>query len=240
MRLYVIRRNRWLVKLLILVPLVLVVLLNVRLINQVKEFNSDETSSLDESIRLADLKLNTYEVKPTMVNAAAGGRGASNSSAPVKTTFIKSSSHNNTPSVFLKKYINNANLNPQIRNKHFIFNLIQRQKEQEANKEIGLVTLVDGKKTKNAYKAPTFLVILIQVHSRLNYLKELIQSLKETKHIEDTLVIFSHDIINSDMNDLVNTIDFCAVSSFLFTFVHLNRLVSHSSLVLNYEVILGF
>ena len=202
MRLCVIRRNRWLAKLFILVPLVLVVLLNVRLINQVREFNSDDSSLEDDAIQLADLKLNNYEIKPSVGN-----------SSPTK-LLSKNSHQLNNQSIRLKKFINNANLNPKIRNKQFIFNLLQRQKEQEANKEIGLVSTVNSKDKKkiNVYKAPTFLVILIQVHSRLSYLKELIQSLKETKHIEDTLVVFSHDIIDSDMNDLINTIDFCAVS----------------------------
>lgn len=208
MRLCVIRRNRWLAKLFILVPLVLVVLLNVRLINQVREFNSDDSSLEDDAIQLADLKLNNYEIKPSVGN-----------SSPTK-LLSKNSHQLNNQSIRLKKFINNANLNPKIRNKQFIFNLLQRQKEQEANKEIGLVSTVNSKDKKkiNVYKAPTFLVILIQVHSRLSYLKELIQSLKETKHIEDTLVVFSHDIIDSDMNDLINTIDFCATLQIFYPF----------------------
>ncbi len=217
MRLCVLRRNRWLVKLFILIPLVLVVLLNVRLINQVREFNSEESSLEDSSIQLPDLNLKNYEFKLSTSNSSASK------------VFTKSRQQLSNRSVLLKSFINNANLNPKIRNKNFIFNLLQRQKEQEANNEIGLVSTVNSKDKKkiNVYKAPTFLVILIQVHSRLNYLKELIQSLKETKHIEDTLVIFSHDIIDANMNDLIKTIDFCAVSKDEYIVIlHYNYFIS--------------
>ena len=63
-----------------------------------------------------------------------------------------------------------------------------------------------------------FLVILIQVHSRLNYLRELIESLKHTKHINETLVIFSHDLYDVEMNKLIENITFCSTLQIFYPF----------------------
>jgi hypothetical protein len=93
----------------------------------------------------------------------------------------------------LSNFIYNENLNAIIRNKHFIKDKLIKESKQ-----------------KNKYVS-NLLVILIQVHSRLNYLKELVRSLNETKHINETLVIFSHDLIDEKINDFIKTIDFCAV-----------------------------
>jgi hypothetical protein len=93
----------------------------------------------------------------------------------------------------LSNFIDNENLNAIIRNKHFIKDKLIKESKQ-----------------KNKYVS-NLLVILIQVHSRLNYLKELVSSLNETKHINETLVIFSHDLIDEKINDFIKTIDFCAV-----------------------------
>ena len=99
----------------------------------------------------------------------------------------------------LRAFIHDTNELQMIRNKHLINNLLLT----EANKN----SRSDKKST-----VPKFLVILIQIHSRFTYLKELIMSLKNTRHIEDTLVIFSHDVYNEEMNDLIKNIKFCAVS----------------------------
>lgn len=56
----------------------------------------------------------------------------------------------------------------------------------------------------------SLLVILVQVHSRANYLKALIDSLRDVQGIERTLVVFSHDIYDDQMNRLVESIRFCA------------------------------
>ena len=70
----------------------------------------------------------------------------------------------------------------------------------------------EAKSSKKEFMPPKFLVLLVQVHSRVNYLKELINSLRETKFINETLVIFSHDLQLKEMDDLIESIDFCAVS----------------------------
>ena len=40
------------------------------------------------------------------------------------------------------------------------------------------------------------LVIIVQVHKRLKYLQNLIDSLSKVKFIEETLIIFSHDLMD--------------------------------------------
>lgn len=91
----------------------------------------------------------------------------------------------------LKGFINESNSRPEIRNKHL---------------------LNDNFYDNGLSSTNGTLVILIQVHSRINYLKELIGSLRNTKHIEQALVIFSHDLFQSEINELIETIDFCAVN----------------------------
>ncbi len=61
-----------------------------------------------------------------------------------------------------------------------------------------------------------FLVILIQVHDRFENLKILIESLRFTKYISDTIVIFSHDFIDPKINDYIEKVDFAAVIQFQY------------------------
>lgn len=56
------------------------------------------------------------------------------------------------------------------------------------------------------------LVIVVQVHKREKYLKQLLDSLKAAKGIEDVLLVISHDYFYDDMNAVVESIDFCRVS----------------------------
>lgn len=50
-----------------------------------------------------------------------------------------------------------------------------------------------------------------QVHTRIKYLRHLIVSLAQARDISKTLLIFSHDYYDEDINDLVQSIDFCKV-----------------------------
>ncbi len=117
-------------------------------------------------------------------------------------------SHKNMSIEELKKFYKHTNYDPKIRNKHFIGQLLLTLNRNQ--------TITYDKNVE--YKLPEFLVILIQVHSRLNYLKELINSLKEVKYIEKTLVIFSHDLYDVEMNKLIESVDFCAVRVLFFDF----------------------
>ena len=96
----------------------------------------------------------------------------------------------------LKEIVKLINSNPDIRNLNSIRNHLYQ-------------STVNG---------TTFLVVLIQIHSRLNYLKELINSLKNTKFIEQTLVVFSHDVYDPEMNKLIESIDFCATLQIFYPY----------------------
>ncbi len=56
------------------------------------------------------------------------------------------------------------------------------------------------------------LVVIVQVHKRVGYLKQLLESLKVAKGIENVLLVISHDYYYDDMNELIRTVDFCPVS----------------------------
>lgn len=60
------------------------------------------------------------------------------------------------------------------------------------------------------------LVLIVQVHKRENYLKQLFESLKRAKGIEKVLLVISHDYFYDDMNAMVESVDFCRVSWFIF------------------------
>jgi alpha-1,6-mannosyl-glycoprotein beta-1,2-N-acetylglucosaminyltransferase len=54
-------------------------------------------------------------------------------------------------------------------------------------------------------------VIAIQVHKRIDYLKYLIETLRNVSDIENALLIFSHDLIDEPINAVIKRIDFCRV-----------------------------
>ena len=54
-------------------------------------------------------------------------------------------------------------------------------------------------------------ILLVQVHTRVVYLKKFIEMLQNVETINQTLVIFSHDFIDSDINTLVTNITFVPV-----------------------------
>ncbi len=63
------------------------------------------------------------------------------------------------------------------------------------------------------------IVIIVQVHNRVQYLLALIKSLEQTKHINEVLIVFSHDIYDNQINSIINSIKFCKVSHTLFAFI---------------------
>lgn len=58
--------------------------------------------------------------------------------------------------------------------------------------------------------------ILLQVHTRILYLRHLIVSLAQARDISKVLLIFSHDYYDEDINDLVKSIDFCKVMQVIY------------------------
>ncbi|XP_078039755.1 alpha-1,6-mannosyl-glycoprotein 2-beta-N-acetylglucosaminyltransferase isoform X1 [Augochlora pura] len=59
-------------------------------------------------------------------------------------------------------------------------------------------------------------VIVVQVHTRLTYLRHLIVSLAQARGIEQTLLVFSHDVWHPDINYLVQSVDFCRVMQIFY------------------------
>ncbi|TMS36067.1 hypothetical protein L596_003329 [Steinernema carpocapsae] len=61
-------------------------------------------------------------------------------------------------------------------------------------------------------------VIVVQVHSRIEYLRYLIDTLSKAKGIEDALLIFSHDLSSAAINELVRSIRFCRVIQIFYPY----------------------
>ncbi|XP_063589631.1 alpha-1,6-mannosyl-glycoprotein 2-beta-N-acetylglucosaminyltransferase-like [Penaeus indicus] len=62
------------------------------------------------------------------------------------------------------------------------------------------------------------IILLVQVHRRLEYLTHLVQSMKEVRGINDTLVIFSHDFWDDHINAFVQNISEFRVMQMFFPF----------------------
>ena len=56
------------------------------------------------------------------------------------------------------------------------------------------------------------LVLVVQVHRREGYLKQLLESLRAAREIESVLLVISHDYYYDEMNSIVQSVDFCRVS----------------------------
>lgn len=89
-----------------------------------------------------------------------------------------------------------------------------------------LVKLNQDERILNADRFPPLasdgLVIIIQAHKRVGYLRQLFDSLKAAQDIDKVLLVVSHDYYYEEMNDLVESVDFCRVS----IYVHVNYCVS--------------
>jgi len=218
-------KSRWLFKYLIFVPVIVIVVLNIQFIYHIREHNNlhstyNSRHPIEIYREIEKIKQEISIVHLRQKNASKKFRLAGNLS--------------NLDN--LKKIIDEKNMNPIISNKHFIEDLLVNEKNVNKNKKIddskNYQNQNDPNTKKFHYKSPIFFVILVQVHSRLNYLKELIESLKETKYIEQTLVIFSHDLYDPKMNELIGSIDFCAVNN-SFYFATISSLARCNSCQLN-------
>ncbi|CAF3058072.1 unnamed protein product [Rotaria socialis] len=61
-------------------------------------------------------------------------------------------------------------------------------------------------------------ILLVQVHTRVVYLKKFIEMLKDVQAINQTLLIFSHDFIDAEINVLVTNIKFVPVIQIFYPF----------------------
>ena len=57
-------------------------------------------------------------------------------------------------------------------------------------------------------------ILLVQVHTRVVYLKKFIEMLYAVQAINQTLLIFSHDFIDPEINILIKNISFVPVSNY--------------------------
>lgn len=62
-------------------------------------------------------------------------------------------------------------------------------------------------------------VIVVQVHNRANYLRHLITSFSLAQGIEKTLLVFSHDLWDEDINSLVRLLEIFMLEEVIF-FLH--------------------
>ena len=192
-------KSRWLFKYLIFVPVIVIVVLNIQFIYHIREHNSLHSTNFNKNPIEIHEEIEKIRKEISIVHLKQ------------KNTSLKIRLEGNLSDVDnLKKIIDEKNRNPNILNRHFIEDLLAREKNVNKNKNI-YIHNKNEQQSKSSYKSPIFFVILVQVHSRLNYLKELIESLRQTKYIEQTLVIFSHDLYDPQMNELIGSIDFCAV-----------------------------
>jgi alpha-1,6-mannosyl-glycoprotein beta-1,2-N-acetylglucosaminyltransferase len=66
--------------------------------------------------------------------------------------------------------------------------------------------------------APDGVVLIVQVHRRDGYLRQLFKSMREVRGIEKVLLVISHDYYYDDMMRLVQTVDFCRVTQIFYPF----------------------
>lgn len=61
-------------------------------------------------------------------------------------------------------------------------------------------------------------ICILQVHKRITYLRHLIVSLAQARDISKSFLIFSHDFYDEDINDLVQSVDFCKVMQIFYPY----------------------
>ncbi|XP_014248655.1 alpha-1,6-mannosyl-glycoprotein 2-beta-N-acetylglucosaminyltransferase isoform X2 [Cimex lectularius] len=62
------------------------------------------------------------------------------------------------------------------------------------------------------------LIIVIQIHTRIVYLRHLIVSLAQARDIDTTLIVFSHDYYDPEANELVQSVDFARVMQVFYPY----------------------
>ena len=60
------------------------------------------------------------------------------------------------------------------------------------------------------------IILIVQVHKRLEYLAELLDSLDKVSMIENVLLVISHDYYSTSINEVIKQIEFCQVRVSIF------------------------
>lgn len=74
------------------------------------------------------------------------------------------------------------------------------------------------------------LVVVVQVHDRVRYLRQLFESLRVARGVANILLVVSHDYFSKELNSAVNSIDFCKVPA--------SRWLTCSAIILHYLLFL--
>ena len=61
-------------------------------------------------------------------------------------------------------------------------------------------------------------MLYLKVHDRITYLRHLIISLAQAQDISQTLLVFSHDYYDEEINSLIQSIDFCKVIQIFYPY----------------------
>lgn len=56
------------------------------------------------------------------------------------------------------------------------------------------------------------------MHTRITYLRHLIVSLAQVRDISMALIVFSHDYYDEELNELVQSVDFCKVMQIFYPY----------------------
>ena len=62
------------------------------------------------------------------------------------------------------------------------------------------------------------IIVVVQVHNRIQYLHQLIYSLSQADGIDKTLLVFSHDFWDEAINDLIISVDFAKTMQIFYPF----------------------
>ncbi|XP_064382797.1 alpha-1,6-mannosyl-glycoprotein 2-beta-N-acetylglucosaminyltransferase-like [Halichondria panicea] len=85
-----------------------------------------------------------------------------------------------------------------------------------------LVTLNREERILNADKfAPLGnddIILIVQVHKRVAYLRQLLDSLRAARGVEEVLLVVSSDYYYEEMNQIVESVDFCKVLQIFYPF----------------------
>ncbi|XP_046577049.1 alpha-1,6-mannosyl-glycoprotein 2-beta-N-acetylglucosaminyltransferase-like [Haliotis rubra] len=77
--------------------------------------------------------------------------------------------------------------------------------------------IMNGEKFNYKIK-PDSVVILVQVHDRLDILKMQLESFRTNRYINETLLVVSHDYYSKPVFDIIDSIDFCPVLQIFYPY----------------------
>ena len=189
-------------KLFILVTLAVCAIFAVLSLHEMIAFKSMEHSDSLPSVS-GVLKLNSPLTRPSLQETVAtlSKNGAT-------TAAVKENVNNNIPQEERIKTLH-PTITLKLTNRSV---LSETEKLREIVRSANEKEFIRNKEKFGAEFSKTSVVIIVQVHDRVDYFSHLLKSLSRAKGIEEVLLIISSDYYSEDMNRLVESIDFCRVS----------------------------